>query len=140
MLFSVKIDFQKCTWMDKLFLKKEIWKLKSNIYQWLTLYWANIFLIARFYLPKIWSKFSSCPEIRKLGPQDTILQRVEKRQIIKTKEKIGKVHYGQKLFQTTEYRIEGRYNWRGPPYNMVIQTVLHLFKKYLSDVQLPRKE
>ena len=40
-----------------------------------------------------------------------------------------------------QYEIEGRYNWRGPPYHMIIhtlQTVLHLNKKYLSDVQLPR--
>jgi len=45
------------------------------------------------------------------------------------------------LCQTKEYKIEGRYNWRGPPYYMIIhalQTVLHLYKKYLSDVQLPR--
>ena len=42
---------------------------------------------------------------------------------------------------TKEYEIEGRYNWRGPPYHMIIhalQTVLYLYKKYLSDVQLPR--
>ena len=42
-----------------------------------------------------------------------------------------------------EYEIEGRYKWRVPPYNMIIhalQTVLHLYKNYLSDVQLPRYE
>ena len=41
------------------------------------------------------------------------------------------------------YGIEGRYNWRGPPCHMIIhalQTALHLNKKYLSDIQLPRKQ
>jgi len=40
-----------------------------------------------------------------------------------------------------EYEMGGRYNLRGPPYHMIIhalQTVLHLNKKYLYDVQLPR--
>jgi len=42
-----------------------------------------------------------------------------------------------------EYGIEGRYNWRGQPYHMIInalQTVLHFYKNYLSDVQLPRMQ
>ena len=42
---------------------------------------------------------------------------------------------------TKEYGIEGRYNWRGPPYHMnihALQTVLHLYEKCLFDVQLPR--
>ena len=37
--------------------------------------------------------------------------------------------------------MEDRYNWRGSPYHMIIhalQTVFHLNKKYLSDVQLLR--
>ena len=36
-------------------------------------------------------------------------------------------------FFTKEYKIEGRYNWRGPPYHVntcFLQTVLHLYKKY----------
>ena len=40
-----------------------------------------------------------------------------------------------------EYGIEGRFNWRGPSHHIIIhalQTVLHLNKNYLSDVQLPR--
>ena len=42
-----------------------------------------------------------------------------------------------------EYEMEERYNWRGPPYLMIIhalQTVLHLDKKYLPEVQLPRMQ
>ena len=38
-----------------------------------------------------------------------------------------------KLILTKESEIDGRYNWRGPPYHMIIhalQTVLHLVKKY----------
>ena len=37
---------------------------------------------------------------------------------------------------TREQGIEGRYNWRGSTYHMIIhalQTVLHLHNKYLSD-------
>ena len=37
------------------------------------------------------------------------------------------------LVEIKEYRIEVRYNWRGPPYHMIkhaLQTVLHLYKKY----------
>ena len=43
-----------------------------------------------------------------------------------------------------EYEIEGRYNCLGPPYHMIndytihaLQMVIHLYKKYLYDVQLP---
>ena len=46
-----------------------------------------------------------------------------------------------KVSASKEFEIDGRYNCRGPPYHIIIhtlQTVLHLNKKYLSDVQLPR--
>ena len=43
-----------------------------------------------------------------------------------------------------EYEIEGRYNCRGPPFHTILyntlQTVLHFYKNYLSDVQLPRMQ
>ena len=42
-----------------------------------------------------------------------------------------------RFVQIREYRIEGRYNWRGPPYHMIIyalQTVLHLYKKCSEQV------
>ena len=38
-------------------------------------------------------------------------------------------------FENKEYEIEGRYNWRGSPYHMImyaLQTVLHLYKNYLE--------
>ena len=37
------------------------------------------------------------------------------------------------LTLSKKYEIEGRYNWRGPPYHMImhaLQTVLHLYKTY----------
>ena len=48
-------------------------------------------------------------------------------------------HFNKILLDTSkEYEIEGRNNWRVPPYHMIIhalQTVLDLHEKYLSDVQ-----
>ena len=42
-------------------------------------------------------------------------------------------HFNKILLDTSkEYEIEGRNNWRGPPYHMIIHA-LHLYEKYLSD-------
>ena len=45
--------------------------------------------------------------------------------------------FTRKWIDIKEYGIEGKYKWRGPPYDMIIhalQTVLHLNEKYLSDL------